>query len=133
MGPRFEFHVQHAAAAIEAGLCDTVLITYGSDLLSRLGRTLGTSGFRQGGRHVGGPSQYEAPYGNTLVGSLRHGRPPAHARVRDHLRAAGGDRRGVREFAGLNPDAMYRDPITVDDVLASRTGGRPARTSSTAA
>jgi len=27
---------------------------------------------------------------------------------------------GVREFAGLNPDAMYRDPIGVDDVLASR-------------
>ena len=27
---------------------------------------------------------------------------------------------GVREFAGLNPNAMYRDPITVDDVLSSR-------------
>jgi acetyl-CoA acetyltransferase len=27
---------------------------------------------------------------------------------------------GVREFAGLNPDAMYRDPITVNDVLSSR-------------
>jgi acetyl-CoA acetyltransferase len=27
---------------------------------------------------------------------------------------------GVREFAGLNPNAMYRDPITVDDVVNSR-------------
>ena len=27
---------------------------------------------------------------------------------------------GVREFAGLNPLAQYRDPITVDDVLDSR-------------
>jgi acetyl-CoA acetyltransferase len=27
---------------------------------------------------------------------------------------------GVREFAGLNPFAMYRDPITVDDVVGSR-------------
>ena len=27
---------------------------------------------------------------------------------------------GVREFAGLNPNAMYRDPIAVADVLASR-------------
>ena len=27
---------------------------------------------------------------------------------------------GVREHAALNPDAMYRDPLTVDDVLSSR-------------
>jgi acetyl-CoA acetyltransferase len=27
---------------------------------------------------------------------------------------------GVREFAGLNPNAIYRDPITVDDVVDSR-------------
>ena len=27
---------------------------------------------------------------------------------------------GVREFATLNPNAMYRDPITVDDVVDSR-------------
>jgi acetyl-CoA acetyltransferase len=24
---------------------------------------------------------------------------------------------GVREFAGLNPNAMYRDPITAEDVV----------------
>jgi acetyl-CoA acetyltransferase len=27
---------------------------------------------------------------------------------------------GIREYAGLNPHAIYRDPITVDDVLNSR-------------
>jgi acetyl-CoA acetyltransferase len=27
---------------------------------------------------------------------------------------------GVREYATLNPNAMYRDPITVDDVVGSR-------------
>jgi acetyl-CoA acetyltransferase len=27
---------------------------------------------------------------------------------------------GVREYAGLNPSAQYRDPITVGDVLSSR-------------
>ena len=43
-GSSFEFHVQHAAAAIRQGYCDTVLITYGSDQLSRMGRTLGTGG-----------------------------------------------------------------------------------------
>ena len=46
-GSSFEFHVQHAAAAIREGLCDTVLITYGSDYLSRMGRNLGTGGFNR--------------------------------------------------------------------------------------
>ncbi len=41
-GSSFEYHVQHAVAAIREGMCDTVLITYGSDFLSRMGRTLGT-------------------------------------------------------------------------------------------
>jgi acetyl-CoA acetyltransferase len=27
---------------------------------------------------------------------------------------------GVREYAGLNPNALYRDPMGVDDVLGSR-------------
>ena len=53
-GSSFEFHIQHAAAAIRQGLCDTVLLSYGSDYLSRMGRNLGTSGFaRRGGVPVG--------------------------------------------------------------------------------
>src|SRR5207247_835837 len=58
-GSSFEFHVQHLAAAIRDGLCDTVLITYGSDQLSRMGRTLGTGGFTRPGHAVPGPMQYE--------------------------------------------------------------------------
>jgi len=119
-GSSFEFHVQHAAAAIKDGICDTVLITYGSDQLSRMGRTLGTGGFHRTGRRVGGPIQYEAPYGNSLVG--------AYAMVAQrHMHEFGTTSEqlaeiavGVREFAGLNPNAMYRDPITVDDVVSSR-------------
>jgi acetyl-CoA acetyltransferase len=118
-GSSFEFHVQHAAAAIRDGLCDTVLVTYGSDLLSRSGRTLGTGGFVRGGR-VGGPLQFEAPYGNSLVG--------AYAMVaRRHMHEFGTRSEqlaeiavGVREFAALNPHALYRGPLTVDDVLGSR-------------
>ncbi len=124
-GSSFEFHTQHAAAAIRQGLCDTVLITYGSSYLSRLGRTLGTGGFHQGGQHIPGPSQYEAPYGNTLVGAYAMA-------ARRHMHEFGTTSEqlaeiavGVREYAGLNPDAMYRDPITVDDVLASRLVADP--------
>ncbi len=68
-GSSFEFHVQHAAAAIRDGMCDTVLITYGSDFLSRMGRVLGTGGFMQRPQRVTGPNQFEAPYGNTLIGA----------------------------------------------------------------
>jgi acetyl-CoA acetyltransferase len=119
-GSSFEFHVQHAAAAIRDGLCDTVLITYGSDQLSRMGRMLGTGGFFRGSRRVAGPMQYEAPFGCTLVGSY------AMAAQR-HMHEFGTTPEqlaaiavAVRGHAALNPNAMYRDPITVDDVLGSR-------------
>jgi acetyl-CoA acetyltransferase len=123
-GSSFEFHVQHAAEAIRTGLCDTVLITYGSDYLSRMGRTLGTGGMFRSAR-VPGPMQFEAPYGNSLVGS--------YALVaRRHMHEFGTTSEqlaqiavGVREYAGLNPHALYRDPITVDDVLASRLVADP--------
>jgi len=119
-GSSFEFHVQHAAAAIRQGYCDTVLITYGSDQLSRMGRTLGTGGFARTGQRVPGPIQFEVPYGNSLVG--------AYAMVaRRHMHEFGTTSEqlaeiavGVREHARLNPDAMYRGPLTVDDVVNSR-------------
>jgi acetyl-CoA acetyltransferase len=118
-GSSFEFHVQHASAAIREGQCDTVLVTYGSDYLSRMGRMLGTGGFARS-KKVAGPSMFEAPYGLSLVG--------AYAMVAQRHMHEFGTRPeqlaeiavGVREFAGLNPHAMYRAPISVDDVLNSR-------------
>jgi acetyl-CoA acetyltransferase len=119
-GSSFEFHVQHAAAAIRDGACDTVLVTYGSDYLSRLGRTLGTGGFFRSGQPVGGPTQFEAPYGNSLVGAYAMA-------ARRHMHEYGTTSEqlaeiavGVREYARLNPSAMYRDPLSVDDVMNSR-------------
>lgn len=118
-GSAFEFHVQHAAAAIREGLCDTVLVSYGSDYLSRRGRSLGTGAFRGAGKATGA-DLYQAPYGLSLVGG--------YALVAQrHMHEFGTTSEqlaeiavGVREFAGLNPNAMYRDPLTVEAVLASR-------------
>lgn len=119
-GSTFEFYVQHAAAALQAGMCETVLITYGSDLLSSQGRKLGTGGFHGRGARVGGPMQYEAPYGNVLVGAYAMA-------ARRHMHEYGTTSEelaeiavAVRGHAALNPDAMYRDTITVDDVVGSR-------------
>ena len=56
-GCSFMLHVRHAAAAINEGLCKTVLITHGESGKSRVG----------GGRFGGSPSslngQFEAPFG----------------------------------------------------------------------
>ena len=119
-GSTFEFYVQHAAAAIEAGMCDVVLVTYGSDMLSRMGRMLGTSTFAGASSRVAGPSQFECSWGNVLAGSYAMA-------ARRHMHEFGTTPEqlaeiavGVREYAGLNPLAQYRDPITVDDVLSSR-------------
>jgi acetyl-CoA acetyltransferase len=122
-GSSFEFHVQHAAAAIREGLCDTVLVSYGSDLLSRSGRSLGTGGFRF--PKVSGADLYSAPYGLPIVGG--------YALVAQRHRHEFGTTSeqlaeiavGVREFAALNPSAMYREPITAADVLASRVIADP--------
>ena len=101
---RFEFYVQHAAAAIEAGLCDVVLVTYGSDLLSRMGRMLGTSTFSSGWHRVSrARPQYESSWGNVLAGGYAMA-------ARRHMHEFGTTSEqlaeiavGVREFAGLNP------------------------------
>ena len=119
-GSSFEFHVQHAAAAIRDGTCDAVAVTYGSNFLTARGRSLGTGGFLGAGQKVFGVAQYEAPYGGTLVGNYAMA-------ARRHMYEFGTTSEqlaeiavGVREFAGLNPLAMYRDPMTVADVLDSR-------------
>ena len=119
-GSSFEFHVQHLAAAIRDGACDMALVTYGSDQLSRMGRKLGTGGFTRPSQKVPGPVQYEVPYGNSLVGSYA-----MHAMRHMHEYGTTSEQLaeiavGVREFATMNPKAIYRDPITVDDVMSSR-------------
>lgn len=119
-GSSFEIHVEHAAAAIKTGVCDTVLITYGSDQLSRMGRSLGTGGHFRPNAPVVGPPQFEAPYGGTIVSAY------AMAAQR-HMHEYGTTSEQLariaveaRSNAANNPEAMYRDPITVEDVLASR-------------
>jgi acetyl-CoA acetyltransferase len=125
-GSSFEFHTMHAYRAIEAGDVDTVAIVYGSNQLSASGRTLGTGGGRgRGGMAMPLPMTYEFPTGLTLVGAY------AMAAQR-HMHEFGTKPEQlasiavqVREHAGRNPHAMYRDPITVDDVLSSKLVADP--------
>ena len=114
-GCSFMLHVRHAAAAIQHGLCKTVLITHGQSGRSRVG----AGGFGFSPSSLSG--QFEAPYGVAgpptlftipclrymLDFGLTHEQLAMVAVVQ-------------REWAARNPRAMYRDPITVADVLASR-------------
>jgi acetyl-CoA acetyltransferase len=116
-GCSFMIHVRHAVAAIAYGYCDTVLITHGESGRSGVGR--GGGGFRGGAGGLAG--QFEMPYGpvgpTTLftLPVLRYMKKYGLTHEQLAMVAV-----VQREWAGMNPRASYRDPITVADVLASR-------------
>jgi len=121
-GSSFEVLVEHAAAAVERGQAEVVLVTYGSVQLSQMGRSLGTGG-RTGA--PSGPGATDAIWGNTLVGNY------ALAAAR-HMHEFGTTPEQLAEIAvtmrghaSVNPLAQYRDPITTDDVLSSRLVADP--------
>jgi acetyl-CoA C-acetyltransferase len=113
-GASFVAHVHHAATAIAQGRCRVALITYGSTARSQ-GVAVGTRG-RAAGEYL---DQFEAVHGPTTVA--------LYALVaRRHMHVYGTTSEQLasiavacRRHAGLNPDALYRDPITIADVLAS--------------
>jgi acetyl-CoA C-acetyltransferase len=113
-GASFVAHVHHAATAIAERRCRVALITYGSTARSQ-GVAVGTRG-RAAGEYL---DQFEAVHGPTTVAlyalvAQRH--MHAYGTTPEQLAAIAV---ACRRHAGLNPDALYRDPITVADVLAS--------------
>src|SRR5215470_12262858 len=114
-GCSFIAHVEHAMAAIAAGVCEVALITHGESGASRIGMP---------GTRFGADSwrlQFEQPFG--LAG------PPtgyALAAAR-HMHEFGTTSEqlaevavATRKWAQLNPRAIMRDPLTIEDVLSSR-------------
>ena len=115
-GCSFMLHVRHAAAAINAGLCTTVLITHGESGKSRVG-----AGGRFGGGGASLSGQFEAPYGP--VGPPTMFTLPVLRYMKDYSMSH--EQLAMvavvqREWAAMNPRASFREPITVDDVLNSR-------------
>lgn len=122
-GCSFLMHVRHATAAIEAGLCRTVLITHGES---------GRSGIAAAGFPV--PirgsllQQFETPYGTTgpatmfTVPVLRYLKK--HGLGEDALAEVAVVQ---REWAAKNPRATFKNPISVDDVMNSRMISYPFR------
>jgi acetyl-CoA acetyltransferase len=115
-GCSFMLHVRHAAAAINEGLCKTVLITHGESGRSRVG----AGGFRPGGGGSSLQGQFEAPFGPAgpptmfTIPVLRYLK--TYNLTEEDLAWVAVIQ---REWAAKNPRASFRDPITVDDVLNS--------------
>lgn len=114
-GAAWEVMASHAVDAIAAGHADVVLLTYGSTARSDLRKGLRGASINWGAR---GPLQWEAPYGHTLISKYAMA-------ARRHMHQYGTTIEQLAEVAvsarfnaADNPEAYYRDPITIDDVLA---------------
>lgn len=114
-GASWEVMAAHAADAISAGHADVVLVAYGSTARSDLRRGLRSANLDWGSR---GPQQWETPYGHTLISKYAMA-------ARRHMHEYGTTIEQLAEVAvsaranaATNPDAAYRDPITVGDVLS---------------
>jgi acetyl-CoA acetyltransferase len=113
-GASWEVMASHAVDAIAAGHADVVLLTYGSTARADLKKGLRGASINWGAR---GPLQWEAPYGHTLISKYAMA-------ARRHMHQYGTTIEQLAEVAvsarfnaADNPDAYYRDPISIDDVL----------------
>jgi acetyl-CoA acetyltransferase len=117
-GSSFVAYLRHATAAINAGMCDVALITYGSTQRSAAGGLL-TSGTAL-------MKSYETPFAPRLpvtayaLAAARH--MHEFGTKREHLAAVAV---AARQWAQLNPVAFDRGELTIEDVLASRMVSSP--------
>ena len=115
-GASFLAHLAHAHAALEAGLCDVALITYGSIQRSMT-------------RAASSPqemSPYEAPYRPMFPVSAYALAASRHMHLfgtrRSELAAVAV---AARQWALMNPAAWENTPLTIEEVLASRMVSSP--------
>jgi acetyl-CoA acetyltransferase len=116
-GSSFIAHLLPAMQALRSGQCKAVLVCYGS------AQRTASFGRREivASRRFLDPQPYETPYEPMLP-------PSAYALAASrHMHQFGTTRRqlaevavAARAWAGLNPEAFMRDPLSIDDVLKAR-------------
>jgi acetyl-CoA acetyltransferase len=121
-GGTWEVMVEHATAAIQAGIAQNVLIVYGSTARADLKKKLRGANLAFGSR---GPSQFEAPWGHSLIAKYamvarRH--MHEYGTTLEQLANIAVD---TRWNASHNPEAFYRDLITVDEVNSGKVIADP--------
>ncbi len=121
-GSSFVAHLLPAIHALESGQCNAVLICYGSTQ-----RTSSLSRAEIGkARSKLDPQPYEAPYqplnplSSYALAAARH--MHQYGTRREHLAEIAV---AARKWAQLNPEALMRDPLTIEEVLSARMVSDP--------
>ncbi|HUD93992.1 thiolase [Sphingobium sp.] len=116
-GSAFQIQTMWAALALDAGLCDAVLICYGSNQRSGAGGLV---------RSGGTPFPYEAVY------KPRNPTTAYALAAQRHMHQYGTTREqlaevavAARRWAQRNPEAFSRDQLTIEDVLSARMVSDP--------
>ena len=114
-GSSFVIHLGHAVTALASGLCRVALISHGESGRSHVGASA------RAGLYGVNQAQFEAPYGLPAPAGAyamacsrhMHLYGTTHEQLAEIAVA-------TRKWAGLNPKALMRDPISIADVLNSR-------------
>ncbi|MDD3443820.1 MAG: thiolase [Zavarzinia sp.] len=115
-GSSFLAHMQWAALALDAGLCEVALITYGSNQKTGAGKFVSSSEV----------VPFEAPY------KPRYAVTPYALAAARHMHEFGTTREqlaevavAARTWANLNPEAAAKGPLSAEDVLSARMVSDP--------
>ena len=121
-GSTWEFMVEHATAAIQAGHAEIVVIVYGSTTRSDLKAGRRSANLSFGAR---GPVQFDVPFGHTVISKYAMATRRHMVEFGTTLEQLAEVAVSTRYNAGFNPDAYYRDPMTIDDVLSAKMVADP--------
>ena len=125
-GSSFEIHVQHAVAAIAAGMAEVVVVVYAATPKSSFKKGGPGFGSRQVGISASPSTEFEIPFGLRMpmggyaLAASRH--QHVYGTTAEQLAQIAVD---SRTWSSLNPRARLRDPITIDDVLSSPMQASP--------
>lgn len=127
-GPAFIGPAVQAVSAIRAGLCHTVLSMRVIRQRMSTSETI-AAGEASGATYIEDDWQFTQPFGSiaplqsiAAMPAQRH--MDLYGTTEEHF---GRHLVTQREWASLNPDAIFREPLTLDDYYASRYISKPVR------
>lgn len=121
-GSSFVEHLLPAMLALDAGICNAVLVCYGSTQRSGTVNRAAIASARK----LLDAQPYEHPYGpaapapSYALAAARH--MHQYGSTREHLAEVAV---AARRWAMLNPEAQMRDPLTIEDVIGARMVADP--------
>jgi acetyl-CoA acetyltransferase len=115
-GSSFVSHLFHAAAAIDAGLCEVALIAYGSTQRSAGGRLV------SGSETLPYEAAYRPRYPVSMYALAASRHMHEYGTTREQLAEVAV---AARKWAKLNPEAFVQGDLSIEDVLDSRMVSSP--------